>query len=241
MSTPFGEDSADLLDELGIAVFKIPSGEITNLPFLAHVARKGKPMIISTGMATLGEVETAMRVVRDAGARDLVLLHCVSNYPARPSDVNLRAMETMAAVFELPVGYSDHTAGDEVALAAVALGACVLEKHFTLDRSLPGPDHYASLEPDEVARLVARIRRVEAALGDGVKRATPGELANAQVVRRSLVASSDLAAGSLVTREMLTALRPGTGISPARIAEIVGRRLRRDIARHELINPEDLE
>jgi len=229
MSTPFGEDSADLLDELGIAVFKIPSGEITNLPFLAHVARKGKPMIISTGMATLGEVETAMRVVRDAGARDLVLLHCVSNYPARPSDVNLRAMETMAAVFEVPVGYSDHTAGMEVALAAVALGACVLEKHVTLDRSLPGPDHRASLEPAEFAALVTGIRTVEGALGNGCKEPAASEAEMAAVARKSLVAARHIPAGSKLTEEMLAAKRPGTGLPPAMRSQLLGRVVSRDI------------
>ena len=229
MSTPFGEDSADLLDELGIAVFKIPSGEITNFPFLAHVARKGKPMIISTGMATLGEVETAMRVVRDAGARDLVLLHCVSNYPARPSDVNLRAMETMAAVFEVPVGYSDHTAGMEVALAAVALGACVLEKHVTLDRSLPGPDHRASLEPAEFAALVTGIRTVEGALGNGCKEPAASEAEMAAVARKSLVAARHIPAGSKLTEEMLAAKRPGTGLSPAMRSQLLGRVVSRDI------------
>ena len=229
MSTPFGEDSADLLDELGIAVFKIPSGEITNLPFLAHVARKEKPMIISTGMATLGEVETAMGVVRDAGARDLVLLHCVSNYPARPSDVNLRAMETMAAVFEVPVGYSDHTAGMEVALAAVALGACVLEKHVTLDRSLPGPDHRASLEPAEFAALVTGIRTVEGALGNGCKEPAASEAVMAAVARKSLVAARHIPAGSKLTEEMLAAKRPGTGLSPAMRSQLLGRVVSRDI------------
>ena len=229
MSTPFGEDSADLLDELGIAVFKIPSGEITNLPFLAHVARKGKPMIISTGMATLGEVETAMGVVRDAGARDLVLLHCVSNYPARPSDVNLRAMETMAAVFEVPVGYSDHTAGMEVALAAVALGACVLEKHVTLDRSLPGPDHRASLEPAEFAALVTGIRTVEGALGNGCKEPAASEAEMAAVARKSLVAARHIPAGSKLTEEMLAAKRPGTGLPPAMRSQLLGRVVSRDI------------
>ena len=229
MSTPFGEDSADLLDELGIAVFKIPSGEITNLPFLTHVARKGKPMIISTGMATLGEVETAMGVVRDAGARDLVLLHCVSNYPARPSDVNLRAMETMAAVFEVPVGYSDHTAGMEVALAAVALGACVLEKHVTLDRSLPGPDHRASLEPAEFAALVTGIRTVEGALGNGCKEPAASEAEMAAVARKSLVAARHIPAGSKLTEEMLAAKRPGTGLPPAMRSQLLGRVVSRDI------------
>ncbi len=229
ISTPFGEDSADLLNELGVAVFKIASGEITNLPFLAHVARKGKPLIISTGMSTLDEVEAAVRVVRDAGSRALVLLHCVSNYPARPSNVNLRAMETMAAVFRVPVGYSDHTTGIEVALAAVALGACVLEKHVTLDRNLPGPDHQTSLEPSEFAALVSGIRTVERALGSGRKEPAPSEAETAAVARKSIVAARYIPAGSKLTEEMLAVKRPGTGLSPAMRSQLPGRVVSRDI------------
>jgi N,N'-diacetyllegionaminate synthase len=165
MSTAFDEPSADLLDELAVPLYKIPSGEVTNLPFLARMARRGRPMLVSTGMCTLGEVESAVETLEEAGNRNFVLLHCVSSYPADPGDVNLRAMHTLAAAFECPVGYSDHTPGIEVGIAAVALGACVLEKHFTLDRSLPGPDHAASLQPDELQALVRGIRTTEAAIG----------------------------------------------------------------------------
>lgn len=165
MCTPFDEESADFLDDLGVAVFKIASGEIANLPLLAHVARKGKAVIVSTGMSYLGEVEAAVRTIREAGNCQLVLLQCVSSYPAEPAAVNLRAMMTMAAAFGVPVGYSDHTLGVAVSLAAVALGACVIEKHFTLARGLPGPDHAASLEVGELTALVEGVRIVEAALG----------------------------------------------------------------------------
>lgn len=229
MSTPFDEGSADFLDDLGVPVFKIPSGEITNLLFLAHVARKGKPMIISTGMSTLGEVETAVRTVEDAGNHQLVLLHCVSNYPALEADVNLRAMSTMARTFKVPVGYSDHTLGIAVELAAVAMGACVIEKHLTLDRSSPGPDHRASLEPQEFAALIDGIRRVESALGDGVKRPAPTEAAIVSVVRKSLVAATDIPAGSRVTAEMLAVKRPGTGLPPSMRGLVVGRCAKQDI------------
>jgi len=226
MSTPFDEESADFLADLGVAVFKIPSGEITNLPFLRHVACRGKPMIVSTGMSYLGEVETAVRTIEEAGNYDFVLLHCVSNYPADPADVNLRAMQTMATAFGVPVGYSDHTLGIEVAIAAVALGACVIEKHFTLDRSLPGPDHRASLEPDELAVLVRGIRTVEAALGQGRKEPAASEANTAAVARRSLVAARDIPAGTVLTEEMLAIKRPGTGLPPAMLGHTLGRRTR---------------
>ena len=223
MSTPFDEESADFLADLGVAVFKIPSGEITNLPFLDHVAHKGKPMIVSTGMAYLGEVEAAVHIIEQAGNRSFVLLHCVSIYPADPADANLRAMQTMATAFGVPVGYSDHTPGIEVALAAVALGACVIEKHFTLDRSLPGPDHRASLEPDELTALVRGIRTVEAALGHGRREPAASEANTAAVARRSLVAAKDISAGTVLTEEMIAIKRPGTGLPPAMRPYLIGR------------------
>jgi N-acetylneuraminate synthase len=223
LSSPFDESSADLLDDLDVPAFKIPSGEITNLPFLAYVARKRRPMIVSTGMASLGEVESAVRVIAEAGNDACVLLHCVSNYPAAPADVNLRAMATMAAAFGVPVGYSDHTLGTEVALAAVALGASVLEKHFTLDRALPGPDHQASLEPAELARLTRGVRTVEAALGHGRKEVTAAEADTAAVARKSLVAAVDLQAGTVLTDELVTVRRPGTGLPPAMKPALIGR------------------
>ncbi len=229
MSTPFDEESADFLDDLGVVVFKIPSGEITNLPFLAHVARKGKPMIVSTGMAHLGEVEAAVRAIEEAGNRQFVLLHCVSSYPANPAEANLRAMHAMATAFNAPVGYSDHTPGIEVALAAVALGACVIEKHFTLDRTLPGPDHQASLEPEELAALVRGVRIVELALGHGRKEPTAGELDTARVVRKSLIAALDIPKGTVLSAEMIAVRRPGTGLPPNMRAPLLGLTAKQDI------------
>ena len=230
MSTPFDEGSADLLENLGVAVFKVPSGEITNLSFLDHVARKGKPMIVSTGMASLGEVEAAVAALRGAGNERFVLLHCVSSYPAAPADANLRAMKTLARAFGVPVGYSDHTPGIEVALAAVALGACVIEKHFTLDRTLPGPDHKASLEPGELMALVRGIRTVEQALGHGRKEPAPSEAGTAVVARKSLVAARDLPAGVALTDDMIAVKRPGTGLPPAMLSEVAGRTLRTSVS-----------
>lgn len=240
LSTPFDEESADFLDELGVAAFKLPSGEITNLPFLAHVAHKGKPLIVSTGMSSLGEVEAAVRAMTAAGNRDLVLLHCVSNYPADPADANLRAMGTLEAAFGLPVGFSDHTLGIEVPLAAVALGACVIEKHFTLDHNLAGPDHRASLEPGELQAMVRGIRIVEAALGHGRKEPAPAEADTAAVARKSLVAACDIRAGTVLREEHLAVKRPGTGLPPALWSYIVGRTARVDIPAGTLVKLEML-
>ena len=228
MSTPFDEESVDLLEEL-VPIFKIPSGEITNLPFLAYVARKRKPMIVSTGMSYMDEVKIAVRTIEDVGNSSLVLLHCVSDYPANPRDANLRAMYTMSAEFSVPVGYSDHTPGIEVALAAVALGACVIEKHFTLDRSLPGPDHQVSLEPDELAVLVRGIRSVEKALGHARKEPVPSEADIAAVARRSLVAARDIPSGTVLAEEDVAIKRPGTGLPPAMRSKLVGKKAKEDI------------
>ena len=240
MSTPFDEESADLLDSLEISVFKLPSGEITNLSFLGHVASKGKPMIVSTGMASLEEVEAAVTTIRDTGNNDVVLLHCVSNYPAKPEDANLRAMHTMATACRAPVGFSDHTLGIEVSLAAVALGACVIEKHFTLDRDLPGPDHKASLEPEELASLVRGIRTVESALGQGQKEPVANEASTAAVARKSLVAARDIPAGATLTDELIAVKRPGTGLPPAMRPHVVGRRLRVAVPSGTLLTTEML-
>lgn len=229
LSAPFDEESADLLEKLDVAAFKIPSGEITNLPFLEHVARKQKPILLSTGMSEMSEVQTAAERIRAQGNRGLLLLHCVSNYPADPADVNLRAMATMAATCDALVGYSDHTMGCEVALAAVALGAVVIEKHFTLDRNLPGPDHKASLEPAELKALVQGIRAVESAMGDGIKKPAPGEANTRQVARKSLVAARDLAAGTRIDEAMIVIRRPGTGLPPAMRDELIGRTLKTGI------------
>ena len=224
LSTPFDEPSADLLEALDVPAFKIASGEITNLPFLQHVARKGRPVILSTGMSSLHEVAEAVRTIRGAGNGRVAVLHCVSNYPADPAEANLRAMRTLAEAFDAPVGYSDHTLGMEVAWAAVAMGACVLEKHLTLDTALPGPDHRASLAPAQFAALVRGVRIVESALGSGRKEPAPSERAVAAVARRSLVAARDIQAGVTVTDELIAAKRPGTGLAPSLRSRLVGRR-----------------
>lgn len=238
LSTPFEEASADLLDRLEVAAFKMASGELTNLPFLAHVAAKGKSMIVSTGMATLAEVVMAVRTIHEAGNHSFALLHCVSQYPAKPSEANLRAMQTLTAAFQVPVGYSDHTPGIEVALGAVALGACVIEKHMTLDRGMPGPDHQASLEPEELAALVRGIRTVEAALGHGRKEPAAREAETAAVARKSLVAARDIPSGCMLTPELIAVKRPGTGLPPAMLRRVVGRKARRDICADTMLTLE---
>ncbi|MBI4125579.1 MAG: N-acetylneuraminate synthase [Deltaproteobacteria bacterium] len=229
MSTPFDEDCADFLDEMGMPVFKIPSGELTNAFFVAHVAEKKKPLIVSTGMATLEEVDAAVRIILDANNTKFVLLHCVSSYPADPGDVNLRAMDALRKFFKVPVGFSDHTRGIEVALAAVAMGACVLEKHFTLCRRMSGPDHQVSLEPDELMQLVKGIRTVEMAFGNGLKQPCEAEIDTAKVARRSLVANRDIAKGSRLALEWVAIKRPGTGLAPAILPRLVGLQVKSDI------------
>ena len=235
LSTPFDEQCADFLSDLGMIAFKIPSGELTNTPFLTHVARKGLPVILSTGMATVEEIGRAVETVRGEGNDNIVLLQCVSSYPSVPADTNLRAMGTLANLFQTPVGYSDHTDGIEIALAAAALGACVIEKHFTIDRGLPGPDHKASLEPSELAAMVAGIRKVESALGDGEKRPAASEASTAAVARKSLVAARALKAGEIFEASMAVARRPGTGLAPSLLGSLQGRPLARDVAKDEIL------
>jgi N-acetylneuraminate synthase/N,N'-diacetyllegionaminate synthase len=241
LSSPFDAESADLLEAIGVPAFKVPSGELTNLSFLRHFARKGLPLIISTGMATLDEVRVAVDAVHGEGCHEFSLLHCVSSYPAEPRDVNLRAMVSMATAFGVPVGYSDHTLGNEVSFAAVALGACIIEKHVTLDRSLPGPDQRASADPAEFASLVAGIRAVEAALGDGEKRPAASEDGTARVARRSLVAARAIPAGAMLTADMVVSKRPGTGMAPGRLGELTGRRAVGEIAEGMLLAREMFE
>jgi N,N'-diacetyllegionaminate synthase len=236
-STAFDIDSIDLLVQLGQDVFKVPSGEITNLPYLRHLAGRAASVIISTGMASMGDIEAAIGVIEAAGTAraDITVLHCTTEYPTPMNEVNLRAMQSIGAAFGVAVGYSDHTRGIEVAIAAVAMGARVIEKHFTLDRALPGPDHQASLEPDELAAMVAAIRNIETALGDGVKRLTPSEARNKPVARKSLVALRPIAAGEVFSAANITAKRPGTGISPMRWDEVMGRAAARAVGADELI------
>ena len=235
-STPFDLASVDALDALGVALFKVPSGEITNLPLLRHLASKKKPVIVSTGMSTLSEVADAVAAIRAAGDPPMALLHCLSAYPAPASEMNLRALDTLRERFGCPVGLSDHTLGVEVALAAVARGAAIVEKHFTLDRGLPGPDHRASLEPPELAALVRSIRTIESALGDGDKRPMPSEADVRRVARKSLVAARPLRAGVRLTADDVAIKRPGTGISPAELPAVLGRRVRRDVDADEVLD-----
>jgi N-acetylneuraminate synthase len=241
MSTPFDPESARYLKRLGVRRLKISSGDVTNLPMLEVVGALGLPVVLSTGMADMAEVEAAVATLRRAGTTNLAVLQCVSNYPADPALTNLRVMDTFARAFGAPVGLSDHSTGLTVAIAAVARGAAYIEKHFTLDRSLPGPDHQASLLPDELRALVTAIREVEAALGDGVKRPAPSELPVRDVARKSLVAARDLPGGAVLAREDLDVLRPGTGLSPAALATVLGRRTARAIPHHTPITEEMLE
>ncbi len=236
LSSPFDQESADLLEELDVPAFKIPSGELTNTAFLAHVARKGRAMIVSTGMASMTEVETAVRTIADNGDPPLALLHCVSAYPASPADCNLKAMDTLRAAFGVPVGWSDHTKGVEVTLAAVARGADIVEKHFTLSRALPGPDHQASMEIPEMVILLAALRAVEAAIGDGIKAPRPSEREVASVARKSLVSTQDIKAGETLTVERVGARRPGTGIPADRLDDYLGRRLKVDVPEGALLD-----
>ena len=237
LSTAFDDPSIDLLNKVNLKRFKIPSGEITNLRYLRRMGGLGKPLILSTGMANLGEIEAALAVLETAGTdrAQITVLHCTTEYPAPMAEVNLRAMQTIGQAFGVAVGYSDHTAGIEVPIAAVALGATVIEKHITLDQNLPGPDHKASLEPKEFAAMVRAIRNIEQALGDGIKRPTASEAANLQVVRKSLVASRAISIGDLFSAANITAKRPGTGVSPMRWDELIGRPSPRAFAPDELI------
>lgn len=226
LSTAFDNDSIDLLSELKIPFYKIPSGEITNLPYLRHIGSKGKPVIMSTGMATLEEVREAMDVLLESGLKKdvLTILHCNTEYPTPMEHVNLRAMLTIRDELGVKVGYSDHTLGIEIPVAAVALGASVIEKHFTLDRTLPGPDHAASLEPDELKAMVSSIRNIELALYDSVKKPSPSEMKNILIARKSIVAKRPIEKGESFSEDNLTAKRPGTGISPMEWDNILGRK-----------------
>lgn len=236
-STAFDTSSIELLRALGQRLFKIPSGEITNLPYLRHIGLLGTDVILSSGMATLQELEDAIAVLEQSGTpgNKITVLHCTSEYPAPVQDVNLRAMQSIRDALGVAVGYSDHTRGIEIAIAAVAMGASVIEKHITLDRGLPGPDHKASLEPDELCEMVRSIRNLEMAMGDGIKVPSAGELRNRAVARKSLVAARGIKRGDLFSEDNLTVKRPGTGISPMRWDEIIGTESPRDFAEDELI------
>ena len=237
MSTAFDEDSLDFLIELGIKRIKIPSGELTNLPLLRHIASKGLPIILSTGMAELKEIEDALEALYQVGVNkaDITVLHCNTAYPTPYEDVNLNCLQTFDKQFAVPIGYSDHTLGDEVAIASVALGAVVIEKHFTLDRSLPGPDQLTSLEPEELADMVQRIRNVEKTKGSGIKQPTVSEKPNIPIARKSIVAKKAIKQGEKFTSENITTKRPATGLSPMKWDDVVGQVAKKDFAEDELI------
>lgn len=235
LSTPFDFDSIEFLDSLDMPFWKIPSGEVTNLPYLIALARTGKPVIMSTGMCDMAEIKAAIDLLRDNGTKVIKLLHCNTEYPTPFEDVNLYAMQTLRDEFGLEVGYSDHTKGIEVPIAAVALGAEVIEKHFTLDRNMEGPDHKASLEPAELKEMVLSIRHIEQALGTGDKMPSPSERKNIEVARKSIVASKKIKAGEILTELNVTIKRPGTGISPMRWFEVLGTKAVKDFEEDELI------
>lgn len=237
MSTPFDFESIEFLDSIGMEIFKIPSGEITNLPYLEKIGRLKKKVVLSTGMADLGEIEDALDILIQSGTsrENIAVLHCNTEYPTPYEDVNLLAMITIKEAFKVKVGYSDHTPGIEIPIAAVALGASVIEKHFTLDKNLPGPDHKASLEPHELKAMITAIRNVEKALGDGIKKPSPSELKNKPIARKSIVAKRDIKKGEIFTEENITVKRPGTGISPMSWHEVLGTIAQRDYKEDELI------
>lgn len=235
LSTPFDVESLHFLVQCGIPIIKIPSGEITDYPYLREVGRTGKRVILSTGMSTLQEVRNAVKVLQDHGSKEITILHCNTEYPTPYSDVNLRAMLTLGNDLGIGVGYSDHTQGIEVPIAAAALGAAVIEKHFTLDRRMKGPDHKASLEPKELQAMVRAIRNIEAALGDGIKGPSESEKKNIAIVRKSIVAQCDIKEGDIFTEENLTVKRPGTGISPMRWNELIGQKAKRSFAEDEMV------
>jgi N,N'-diacetyllegionaminate synthase len=236
-STGFDIESINMLLSLGQELFKIPSGEITNLPYLQHIGQLGKTVILSTGMSNIDEIGGAVRVLENAGTArtKITVLHCTTAYPVPMQEVNIRAMQTIQSAFNVSVGYSDHTLGIEIPIAAVALGATIIEKHFTIDRNLPGPDHKASLEPSELISMVDAIRNVEMALGDGIKRLMPSEIANINVIRQSIVARNEIKAGQVISNEDLATKRPGNGVSPMRWEEVVGNLAKRGFLPDELI------
>ncbi len=237
LSTPFDLDSINLLYDLGLDIFKIPSGEITNLPYLKSIGALRKKIILSTGMADLGEIEDVLDILMEAGTEkgDIIVLHCNTEYPTPFEDVNLQAMLTIRDTFKVKVGYSDHTSGIEIPIAAAALGACVIEKHFTLDRNMQGPDHKASLIPDELKNMVNSIRNIEKALGNGIKKPSVSELKNKPIARKSIVADRCITKSEVFTEYNIAAKRPGTGISPMLWDNVIGRKAVRDFNEDELI------
>lgn len=235
LSTGFDFDSIDFLNGLGMNTWKIPSGDITNLPYLMKIAELNKPVILSTGMSTMEDIRAALDVLIENGAGEITVLHCTTEYPTPFGDVNLTAMKTIHTEFEVPIGYSDHTRGIEIPIAAVAMGATVIEKHFTLDRNMEGPDHKASLEPDELKEMVSAIRNVEKAIGTGEKKPALSETKNMAIARKSIIANRTIKKGDILTEENLTVKRPGNGISPMKWFEVIGKQAIRDFEEDELI------
>ena len=238
MSSPFDIDGIRLLQKIGVPAYKIPSGEITNLPYLRALGGLRKKIILSTGMSTMPEIRKALSILTGAGTKpdSITLLHCTSEYPAPASEANLKAMHTLKKAFRVNVGYSDHTEGIEVALAAAALGATVIEKHFTLDTTMPGPDHKASIGPAELCSMVKAIRNIEAALGDGIKRVSGSELKNRAIVRKSIVAARDIEKGERLSEQNLAVKRPGSGISPMFWDSAIGKKASKNFKKDEMIS-----
>lgn len=235
LSTAFDLDSIDFLNSIDMPFWKIPSGEVTNYPYLVKIANTGKPVVMSTGMCDISDIREAIYVLKANGASKIRLLQCNTEYPTPYTDVNLKAINTMSREFGVDVGYSDHTAGIEVSLAAVALGATILEKHFTLDRNMEGPDHMASIEPEELNQLVKAVRHIEEALGTGIKIPSLSETKNIPIARKSIIAKTDIKAGDILTYENITVKRPGTGISPMKWNEVIGTKAKRDFSIDEII------
>lgn len=236
LSTPFDQQSAGFLCYLRMPAFKISSGDLTDIPLLKKIANFKKPIILSTGMSTLTEVKEAVRAIYLTDNKKLILLHCTSNYPARYRDVNLRAIRTLREEFDVPVGYSDHAEGIDASIAAVAMGARVIEKHFTLDKNSPGPDHSASLEPEEFGKMIESIRNVEEALGDGLKKPRQSEVEMRRIARKSIVAAVDLPKRSIIKREMLAMKRPGSGIAPKYLEQLIGKQVKRKVKKDQVLN-----
>lgn len=235
LSTPFDSDSMDFLGELGIDFFKIPSGEVTNLPYLERIAAAGLPVVLSTGMCTVEEIEAAVNILKNKSCKDISILHCTTEYPAPVEECNLNVIETLKRRFNVRVGYSDHTEGILVPVVAVARGARIIEKHFTLDRNMEGPDHRASIEPQELKEMVEKIRLVEKILGSDEKKPTESEIRNIGVARKSIVAKCDIHEGDMFSVENIDVKRPGTGISPMQWYDVLGRRAKRNFKRDEMI------
>lgn len=240
MSTPFDKKSVDVLERVGVERYKMSSGDITNKPLLEYVAVKNKPIIISTGMSTLQEVKDAVKWVEGVGSTNISLLHCTSNYPTSYTEVNMNAMKTMMESFSYPIGYSDHTKGYEIPIMAVAMGACIIEKHFTLDKGMSGPDHKASLDYSELKEMVSQIRHIEDAFGNGEKRPEKSEISTREVARKSIVMACSLKAGEIIRENNLAVKRPGNGLAPSEMENVVGKRMVRDIERDEMVQWADI-